>query len=205
MSTVDTYKQSRGDTFGLYTFMIAGVAIAAVTTWAAVARIIEVLPNRDVTVFADFSGTIASAPIGPNGAPVDVELDTALITAESLPGASVAALVIQQIVLALTVIVVAGCLVWLCRNIVRGQVFSRTNTVLVTTAGFTALAGFALTPFFGNMGANGAFARLSDRTFNNVILAVDPFQLIMVAFVVALASTVFVVGDRMRRDTEGLV
>lgn len=205
MSTVDTYKQSRGDTIGLYTFMVAGIAIAGITTWAAVARIIEVLPNRDVRVFADFSGTIASAPIGPDGAPVDIELDTALITAESLPGASVAALVIQQIVLALTVIVVVGCLIWLCRNIIRSQVFSRTNTVLVTTAGFTALAGFALTPFFGNMGANGAFARLSDRTFNNVVLAVDPFALIMVAFVVALASTVFVVGDRMRRDTEGLV
>ena len=55
------------------------------------------------------------------------------------------------------------------------------------------------------MGANGAFARLSDRTFDNVVLAADLSQMFIVAFIAALAATTFTVGDRLRRDTEGLV
>ena len=55
------------------------------------------------------------------------------------------------------------------------------------------------------MAANGAFAVLSERTFDNVILSVDPFALILAAFVAALLGTVFAVGERLQRDTEGLV
>ena len=45
----------------------------------------------------------------------------------------------------------------------------------------------------------------SDRTFDNVIMSVDPFTLVLAAFVVAMMSTVFSIGERLQRDTEGLV
>ena len=114
--------------------MIAGVGIAIWAAWSAVARIIQVLPNRDVSVLGEFAGTKADAPIGVDGAPIAVELDRALITAPALPVASLWALVIQQVVFAVAVISVVVCLVWLARNVSRSRVFSRTNTVLVTTA-----------------------------------------------------------------------
>jgi hypothetical protein len=200
---VDTIKRS--DAVALWVFIVAGVGIAAWTVWSAVARIIEVLPNRDVSVLAEFIGTTADAPIGIDGAPVVVELDRAIITAPELPVASLWAIVIQQVVFVVAVLVVVVCLVWLARNVSRSRVFSRTNTVLVTTAGFTGLIGYFAVPFLGNMGANGAFAVLSDRTFDNAILSINPFALILGAFIAALLSTVFAVGERLQRETEGLV
>lgn len=193
------------DALGLWIFMVAGIGIAVSATWSAVGRIIEVLPNRDVRVVAEFAGTTADAPIGVDGALLPVELERAVITAPSLPVASLWALVIQQVVFASAVVIVVACLVWLAWNLSRDAVFSRTNTVLVVTASFVGLVGYFAVPFFGNMAANGAFAVLSDRTFDNVVMSVELFPIILLAFVAALLSTVFVVGDRLRRETEGLI
>ncbi|MFF2494326.1 hypothetical protein [Agromyces sp. NPDC058064] len=204
-ATLPAPAVSRGDAVALWAFMAAGVAIAAWAVWAAVGRIIEVLPNRDVPVLAVFAGTTADAPIGVDGALIPVELDRAIITAPSLPAASLWALVLQQVIVMVAVLGVVVCLVWLARNVSRSIVFSRANTVLVTAAGITGLAGYFAVPFLGNMAANGAFAVLSERTFDNVILTVEPFALILAAFVVALLGTVFAVGERLQRDTEGLV
>lgn len=193
------------DAVSLWLFAAAGAVIAAWVTSSAVGRIIEVLPNRDVAVLATFAGTPAEAPIGPDGAPVTVALDQAVLTVPALPAASQWAIVIQQLVLMVAVIVGVAALVWLIRNVARGVVFCRTNTVLVATAGFVGLGGFVAVPFLGNMAANGGFAVLSERTFDNVIMSVDPFALVLWAFAVALLGTVFSIGERLQRDTEGLV
>ena len=200
-----TRSIKRADAVSLWLFMAAGAAIAVWVTWTAIARIIEVLPNRDVAVLAPFAGTPAEAPIGADGAPVTVELEQAVLTVPELPIASIWAIVIQQVVLVLAVVAVVTALIWLSRNVARGVVFCRTNTVLVSTAGMVGLLGYFAVPFFGNMASNGGFAVLSDHTFNNVIMTLDPFALVLAAFVVALMSTVFAIGERLQRDTEGLV
>ncbi|MGH3705268.1 MAG: hypothetical protein ACRDT9_11610, partial [Agromyces sp.] len=63
---------SRSDTVALWLFMVAGAVIAVWGIAAAVLRILEVAPNRDVAVAAEFAGTSAEAPIGPDGALVTV-------------------------------------------------------------------------------------------------------------------------------------
>ncbi|WP_067882409.1 hypothetical protein [Agromyces aureus] len=204
-TTTQQYRPSRGDVAGMWTFLGAGAVIAVWAVVAAVLRIIEVLPNRDVQVPAEFAGTVAEAPIGPDGAGVPVVLDRASITAETLPALSVASLVIEQVIAAATVVVVVVCLVLLSWSVMRGRVFSRRNTRLVTIAGFTGLIGYAAVPFFANMAANGAFAEISGRAFDNVVMAVDLAPLLLLAFISALATVVFSIGDRLQRDTEGLV
>lgn len=196
---------SRPDAAALIGFMVSGAVIAVWVVVNAVRRVLEVVPNRDVPVTAVFDGTPAQAPLGPDGAAVTVELATARLIAPELPVASVIALVIEQVALVATVLVVVGALLWLTKNIVRGTIFSRTNTALVSTAGIVGLLGFCAVPFFANMGANGAFAWISDRTFDNAVMSVDLFPLLLLAFIAALASTVFAVGDRLQRETEGLV
>ncbi|MCR2784741.1 MULTISPECIES: hypothetical protein [unclassified Microbacterium] len=196
---------SKGDRWALMALMIAGLALAVGSVIAAVVRIVEVLSGRAIEVFAEFAGTPALAPIGVDGADVPVGLDTAVLTVDNLPAASVGAIVIQQVLMVLTVVTVVACLLLLARGVLRERVFSRVNTRLVTVAGITALLGAAVYPFFGNMAANGAFAALSERTFDNVLMTVDLSTLLMLAFVAGLASTVFAVGDRLQRETEGLV
>lgn len=196
---------SRGDALSMAMFMVIGAGFAVYTVVQSVIRIVEVLSGGTVRVFAQFSGTMAEVPIGPDGAPVAVELDTAYLLPPELPIASIAALVLEPVVVAASVVAVVTCLLLLTWNILRGRMFNRTNTRLVATAGIVTFLGVALAPFFANMGANGAFAWISERTFDNVILTAELPQLFIVAFVGALAATTFTVGDRLQRDTEGLV
>ncbi|GAA1855765.1 hypothetical protein ACFQZV_03660 [Microbacterium koreense] len=200
-----TRTVSRWDAVGMAFYALLGIALVVATTVTAVIRIVEVVANDGVRVFAQFAGTPADAPIGPDGTPVEIELDTAWLVAPELPVASVGALVIEQVVIVAAVAVVVFCLLMLMWNTLRGQVFSRGNTTLVATAGIAGFVGVAAAPFFGNMGANGAFAWISDRTFDNVILSASPVQLLGLGFIISLAITVFTVGDRLQRDTKGLV
>ncbi len=206
MTTATEYRPSFGDRIGIAIFMVAGLAIVAWSAIAAIARIMEVLLGENVPVLAEFVDTRADAPIGPGGAPVPVTLDTAYVVAEQLPAPSVVAALIEPAIAFLTVATVVICLILLARNILRGRIFGRGNTALVSTAGFTGLIGSALPPFFGNMVANGAIADISDRSFDNtVVLSVDLFPYVIGAFIVAIVVTAFGVGDRLQRETEGLV
>jgi len=195
----------RGDATALWVFVGAGIAIAGFTLVASTLRIIELLGNNQVPVPAVFTGTIAQAPIGPDGAPIDVRLDRAILTVPSLPVASVGAGILEAVITALATIAVVTLLTVLCRRLMRGQIFSRQNTRIVAAAGITWVGAAALAPFFGNMVANGGFARLSNRTFDNALMSLDLSTLIAGAFAAAFVASVFAVGDRFRRETEGLV
>lgn len=196
---------SRADSAGIWIFMVAGTAIVVWAVAAAAMRIVAALTADEVRVLGEFAGTPAEAPIGPAGAPVTVELDRAFLVTDELPLASLVSLVIAEVVFAATVTVVVTCLVLLSASTLRGQVFSRRNTRLVHTAGLVSLIGAAAVPFFGNMAANGAFARISEGDFDNVVMAVDLLPYVLGAFVVAIIATAFSVGERLQRDTEGLV
>jgi hypothetical protein len=103
-------------------------------------------------------------------------------------------------------VTVVALLLTLTIGILRGQIFSRRNTAIVTTAGTVTLVGLAGVPFFQNMVANGALARISDYTYDRgPVQVIDLPVLLGAAFVAAVAGTVFSVGDRLQRDTEGLV
>lgn len=197
---------SRGDTAGFLFFVVLGVGLAVWAVVHSVIRIVEVLPNRDVRVSAPFLDTVAQAPLGPGGAVVPVELGIGTIVAPELPIASLGALVIAEALFAAVVVAVVVLLLLLVADILRGRIFSRRNTSLVSAAGFVTLVGLAGVPFFQNMVANGALARMSDYTYDRgLVQVIDLPVLFGAAFVAALAGTVFTVGDRLQRDTEGLV
>ncbi|KQR21566.1 hypothetical protein [Microbacterium sp. Leaf151] len=197
---------SRGDTWSFLLFIVAGVAIAAWAVIRSIGNIVAAVGNRDVRVPIEFLDTVAQAPVGPDGAAVPVELTGAVVTAPSLPIASLWALFLGEGLFAATVVTVVVLLLVLCVGILRGHIFSRRHTVLVTSVGVIALVGAFGVPFFHNMVANGALAWLSDRTYDRGLTQqIDLPVLIAIGFVAGLSSTVFAVGDRLQRDTEGLV
>ena len=195
---------SRADVHAMWFFIVVGVLLVGGTAYFAVARIVEVAGGR-IEVPADFSGTTAQAPIGPGGEMRAVELQSAILTPDALSVAGMGALVIEQIVSVASIATAVGCLIAVTVSVMRGRVFSRRNTVLVGVAGFAWLAGLVGVPFFGNMVANDAFRSISDGTFDNVIMTVNVSSLFLSAFVVATATTVFTLGARLQRETEGLV
>lgn len=196
---------TRGDRAGLVAFCIAGAAIAANITVASIIRIITLGSGVGVPVMIEFADQPVEAPLGADGANVTLELDRASITADALPPIATVPGVIGQVIQMLTIIVVIACLLLLARSILTGTVFNRRNTALVMTAGITGLLGFAAVQFFDNMLANATVNVVTDNALNNAVITVEPFTFILAAFIVSVIGTVFVIGDRLQRETEGLV
>ncbi|KAA0962467.1 hypothetical protein FQ142_03860 [Microbacterium sp. ANT_H45B] len=206
MTSTKNRTISLGDRGALIGFCIAGVAIAAYITVFSIIRIIELARGVDVPVLVEFIGskTPVDLPLS-TGDSIAVGLDSAVITAPELPMIAIVPGIIAQIAQILTIVIVIGCLILLARSVLTGRVFSGRNTVLVATAGVTGLFGFAAVRFFDNMLANATVARITGNGVENAVISVEPFTFVLAAFVFALTSTVFVIGDRLQRDTEGLV
>ena len=196
---------SRGDAGALIAFCIAGVAIAAYITVFSIIRIIELASGTMVPVMVEFVDQPVEAPLGAGGANITLALDSAILTAPSLPPVAIGAGILGQLAQIVTIVVVIGCLMLLARSILSGAVFSRRNTVLVMVAGIVGLVGFAAVRFFENMLANAAVAVVTDNAVNNAVMSIEPFTFILAAFIISVIGTAFVIGDRLQRETEGLV
>lgn len=212
-STKTNRALSRGDMGAMIGFCIAGFVIAAYITVYSIIRIIELAHGVNVPVLVEFapSATTVDLPLTTGGS-VAVGLDSATITAPQLPAIAAVPGIIGQVVQIITIVVVIGCLILLARSTVGGRVFSRGHTALVATAGITGLVGFSAVRFFDNMLANATVSAVTDNGLDNAVISVEPFTFILGAFVVALITTVFSIGDRLQRDnatlesdTKGLV
>ena len=203
--TSNSYLPSLGDRVAIILFMLAGAAIICWSGIAMVLQLVTVLSGAPLRVPATLFDVAASAPLGPGGSAVDVQLETVILTATDLSIAGTAAAAIEPVLTFLTTTIVVTCLLWLARNTLRGRIFGRGNTVLITVAGMTALVGFAVVPIFGRMVANDTLARISEGDFGGFAATVSPFPFILGAFIFAIVATAYTVGARLQRDAEGLV
>lgn len=203
--TIRTGTVSKGDRAGIWIFVVVGAALAVWAVIAAVLRIVEVSSGRDVPVFAEFAWTAVDAPIGRDGSAVPVEMMSGWVTVPALSTVGVTVLVLQQVLAALLSVILIGCLVRLSWGVLRDRIFSRRNTVLTSVAGFAALAYLFGVPFLGTMAAGEAFAQLDADRVGYPVNGTDFAAFLFTGFVAALATTVFAVGDRLQRDTKGLV
>lgn len=194
---------SKGDVGAMALFIVAGIAIAGWTIWNVAKRIVELSAGRDVQVGVDFLGSPAQAQL-PSG-PLSVQLDRASVTVDSLGAMGAVPGILGQAAFALTILGVVTCLILLSRNILRGQVFGTANSRIVMTGGLIGLLGAAASRFFDNMLANAAMAQLTDGPTDTAVISVEPFTFILAAFALSVIGTVFVVGTRLQRETEGLV
>lgn len=193
---------SRADSVGVGIFVLAGIAIAFWTVWQAVARIIELARATDVPVWVEFLGTPVQAEV--SGTSIPVDLDRGVVTIASLDAPGVVTGILGQVIFAATIVGVVFCLVALSANLLRARVFGRVNTALVMTGGILGLIGTAASAFCDNMLANSAMAQLVEAP-DTAVISVEPFPFILAAFAISIVGTVFIVGARLQRETEGLV
>lgn len=194
---------SKSDSAAMALFVVAGVVIAGWTIWHAVTRIIQLTVGRDVQVAVEFLDSPAQAQL-PSGT-LPVRLDTASVTVDSLGLMGAVPGIIGQVAFVVTITGVVACLILLSRNILRGRVFGKANTRIVMTGGMIGLVGAAASRFFDNMLANAAMAQLTDGPTDTAVMSIEPFTFILAAFALSVIGTVFVVGARLQRETEGLV
>lgn len=195
---------TRSNRADLYSTIAVGVIVIIITVWITVLRIAEILPNDAVPVLVPLFETTTKLPFGPGGSPVTAEIEQATISVSGMAPITVASLVLAQLVTAATIIAVTVCVGLFCRNMLAGTTFSRTNTRLVFASSVSIVAGWAAASLLTTMGVNGAFAALSEHSYDTMVATIDwlPVLFAMVLSAVALA---FRAGERMQRDTEGLV
>lgn len=202
--TVTTPSLSRSDRIGMYATIVLGVIGAASVLFATVTRIIEVAPNRDVPVLVPFTGETAQLPIGPGGALVTVEVDQATVIVPEPAVATHFALVAQPIVIGLALLLSIALLCLFCWNLARGRAFHRSTTRIIFAAAGTVLGGWVLGSLFTTMSVNGALSAVSEYSYEGVLFSTDVVPPIVVLALSAIGAA-FQIGERLRRDTEGLV
>ncbi|MFC6356774.1 DUF2975 domain-containing protein [Luethyella okanaganae] len=196
---------SRGDRASLALTIGGGIVAGVVTIVLLAQRILEIVPNRDVPVPAQFIQTPAELPIGPGGSLVAVSVDEATIRVSDMPGITVFALVASAIVTAVTICAILACVCLFCRNLIRGEAFSRANIRLVMIAAMTIMIGWAVGNLFAWISLNGAFAALSEHGYDNpIFLSFTPTPL-FVAIALGAIGVAFQIGAKLQRETEGLV
>lgn len=189
----------------LWAVIVVGIAVALGSVWSIVMSLVEIVPNDDVPVRVQLVGEAFDLPIGPDGAPIEAGVDEITVHVSDLPVASYVSALGAAIVPSLAVIGVAVCVLLLCRNLLRGEFFSRTNTRLVVTTSMVIAVGWAITLLFTVMASNGALARVEARpVYESVQFHLDWYA-VLAAMAVGALGAAFHAGERMQRDTEGLV
>jgi hypothetical protein len=171
-----------------------------------VIRLVEVIPNRDVRIPVPFIDMAVPVPIGTDGTSLPVQISDGLLTVPSLEPAGYVILLLQILVGIAAVVVVAGSAALVGLSILRAQFFSRRNTILVTIAALVALFGWAVEPFFMTMVSDVAINAVSDPGYDSPGFPTrDLGSQLLAVFIAGTVPTVFALGDKLRRDTVGLV
>lgn len=195
---------SQSDRIGMYVTIALGVIGGVAALWATISRVIEVAPGRDVPVLVPFSGETAQLPIGPDGALMPVAVDQATVIVAQPAMATQFALVAEPIVIGLAIILSIGLLCAFCWNLARGRAFHRSTTRIIFAAAGTVLAGWTLGSLFTTMTVNGALSAVSDYGYDGVLFSTDLVPP-MIALALGAVGAAFQIGERLRRETDGLV
>ena len=205
MSTTTPYRPSRGDRWALIAFVAAGIALVVATVVFGVRQVLSLLGSGPITVPVTFGDFEAPLAYGEADASLAVAVDTGTITVTEPTAALVAPGILGVIVTVILTAAVVACLVGLSISLLRGTIFSKRNSRLVTTAGITVLIGAALQKVLEVMQSNAALHLATGGEYDSVAVFVAPGSYLIAAFAIAMFCTVFVVGERMQRDQEGLV
>lgn len=189
-------------TLGL--LMATGVAIGierAIGLGVRVASITGPGPHRVPVTPRNLEATVALG----SASPVPAEMTAGTLSVSELSAAEVGLLLTKEILAFLAVATIVVCLILLARNTIRGTVFRRSNTVLLTAAGLAAAFGYGAWKFFGQMASNEVISRLSVGNPDVYGTSGDFMPYFLGLFAFGIVTVAYAVGARLQRETEGLV
>lgn len=193
-----------GDRVAMYATILLAVAGIVATVWVVATRLIEVIPGRDVPVLVPFVGETAPLPIGPGGAPVEVDVQSATVLVPEPAAATQFALVAEPLAIGAAIAGGILLLALFCWNVARGAVFSRGNVRLVQIGAVVLVVGWFVGSILTTMTVNGALSAVSEYSYDGITFAANwtaPFGLLALGAV----GAAFQIGQRLQRETEGLV
>lgn len=205
MSAPPAHRPSIADRVGMAIFTLAALGIVVTAAVTAARRIFEVLQGVALPVRVQPIDLQLDAPIGPGGAAVPMQIETATVIASPFPASAAGTEILSQVIRFGTIAAVAICLLLLTIRIFRGHIFGRANTALATAAGITGITGSATAVALNGMVGGSVLHELAPGGNGFIFVTADPAPLVLGGFALAVVLTAFTVGAKLQRDTEGLI
>lgn len=195
-------RRDRSDLWA--TLIVAAVAGAAVVTLAV---------RRLIAMFAQAGATTVEMPTHASGvafslaegADVTGTVTQATVAVPDLPGIVIGSFVLDVVVTTVGYLAVIVLSVILCVRFMRGRFFERGASRLLASISIVLIATPIAGVFFRNMGLNGAFAALGGDFTGASELFWEAAPVYLAAMAVGALAIAFRQGERLRRETEGLV
>ena len=203
-STLPISAPSRAERNALRLAMF-GAAMGAITVaMRLVKRIVEVLSNSNVPVSIPLDRVTANLPLGRGGTNLALSLDHARLYFSDLSGITLSSLILSELVSAVAAVTLIAIVVLFYRNVIAGGTFGGANSALALWASGALICSEVLRAIFTSIGVKGALDSLGGTSAANWTFDLD-FAPLLAGGVVAAISAAFIRGERMQRDTEGLV
>jgi hypothetical protein len=151
-----------------------------------------------------FIGESAELPIGPGGSPIEVAVDEATVIVPHPAAATQFAIVAEPIVYGIAIVTGITLLGLLCWNLTRGRAFTRGTVRITAWGGGVLLIGWVLGSLFTTMSVNGALSAVSDYQYEGITFGTD-FGAMFGILAIGAIGAAFQIGERLQRETDGLV
>ncbi len=200
----DRTQLDKADRIGMYgsvAIVLIGIGIAIAS---AVARLREVWSGQDVPVAVPLRGETAALPLGPDGANVQATIEVATVVVPDPAPATLFALYAQPIwgVLVISAGLIVAAMFFL--RLARGRAFTTGAARLAFIGAGIVTVGWFGSNLLSNMTINGAMSAVSDYTYEAVTFEVELTPVIGVLVLSAIGAALQL-GERLQRETEGLV
>lgn len=200
MTPDDDIRRYRNDI--LYA-IAAGVIASGFVLYDSIRRIAELFSTPGaISARAPLPEQPITAEIGDGTRAV---ADSAMLIVEGVNTVSIVCLVLSIALSAVGLILAAVLAVTVCIRLLRGQVFDRTNTRLLTGVSLALAAAALCDMAFRTMGLNGLFAAAGGEFDAQQNLFYEQLPLFGAAFAVGLLGIIFRRGTTLQREAEGLV
>ena len=192
---------ARRDRANVWSALIAGLTLVVVLVVSTITALF--------VLFSTPGAVTVVVPFGPQSAVLDNGLDvvvaSAQVTASGVDPVSIGCLVFSIVFPALVALagIALGCA--FCIRVLRGQVFSKENTQALLLIAVALIVTPVVTGWFRAMGSAGVLTAL-DAEFTSpwqIFESGLPIVFAGIALLVLVAA--FRRGERLRRDSEGLV
>lgn len=186
---------------------LAGAAVALVGAIAS--ALVPVLSEQGLTVELLLApgASIGDATIAPGIRSIAPDSAMVSLAPSVLSGGATALLLIERALSGLIAAIVAAAIGYTLLRIARGEAFHRSLFAVTVTVGAALSIGTMLAVGLGGLGRMMAAFEVNELLGGELLrpgFAADP-TLVLVGFAVLGLAYVFRIGERLQRDTKGLV
>lgn len=205
-TTVRPTILDRSDVFVLWLFAVLAALVGVLSLISVVPAIVELFGD-DLPVTLSAAMTVPTDAATGSATILSGTFDRADLVVSGIDVGPRVALAGSMAATAVMTAVVAASIVAMCRAVLLGRPFVRSATWLVATASITLIAGSLIGAGLDTVAMFSIVAALNPDPMDAVFPFMSEYDFgpLLIGLVLAVVATAFQLGQKMQRDTEGLV